>query len=106
MEGPAYTPYDEGPQAIWDEEIQKLLVDTLLPVLRKHDLPARTETLLWVLIGPDGQVADAVVQTSSGNEEYDRAAEAVAVRMRFRPALRAGHAVPVWVIRDISLVMQ
>lgn len=104
--GPAYTPYEEGPRLIWDEVAQRAVVETLAPVIESRDLPVSTRALLWVLVGADGVVAAAVVQTSSSIDAFDRAALALAEELRFAPARTDGNRVPAWVIREISLLMQ
>lgn len=104
--GPTYTPYDRGPRVLWGVESERSLTSHLLPVLREEGLPARTRALLWTLVGPRGRVQEAVVQTSSGDEAFDAAAREVALGLRFFPATAAGRAVPVWVVREISLLMQ
>lgn len=104
--GPIYTPYDRGPRIAWDEEVQRTLTETLVPVLERHRLPVRTRTLAWVLVGADGAVWDAVVQTSSGNAAFDEAALEVARALRFVPAVVDRRPAGAWVIREISLLMQ
>jgi len=75
-------------------------------VLRAESLPASTSMIVWVLVGGDGLVADVVLHTTSSNAAFDRAATDVARGLRFYPAMRGERAVPAWVIREISLVMQ
>ena len=104
--GPTYTPYERGPRLLWGVESERLLTSRLLPVLREEELPARTRALFWVLVGPEGRVAEAVLQTSSGNDAFDAAAGEVAAGLRFFPATVGGRAVPVWVVREVSLLMQ
>lgn len=104
--GPVYIPYDESPRLIWDTESQAMVARGLLPIVRGEGMPARTRTSFWLLVSADGVVADLVIQTSSGNADFDQAASAVARRLRFRPAIRGQRAVPTWVIRDVSLIMQ
>lgn len=104
--GPIYTPYETGPRLVWNVDSERLLTERLLPVLRERDLPARTHALYWVLVAADGSVADVVLQTSSEVAPFDEAAAEVARRLRFRPAVTNGRPHAVWVIRDISLLMQ
>jgi len=47
-----------------------------------------------VTVGRRGEVEDALVVRSSGDERLDRAAEAAIRRWRYRPAHRAGRPVP------------
>ncbi|MFQ5678062.1 MAG: energy transducer TonB [Gemmatimonadota bacterium] len=104
--GPIYTPYEVSPRLRWDEDTQRLLVETLAPVLEENELPVGTHALVWVLIGADGAVADAVIQTTSESEAFDEAALKVAKGLRFLPAGVGGQPVAVWVIREISLTME
>ena len=104
--GPAFIPYDEGPRARWDTETQATLTRTLLPVLRREGLGARTRTTFWVLISARGEVAEVVLQTTSGSEAFDEAAAGFARQLRFQPATRSGRPAVVWVLREFSIVMQ
>lgn len=104
--GPAFIPYDEGPRAIWDTETQATLTKTLLPVLRSEGLEARTRATFWVLVSAHGEVAELVLQTTSASEAFDDAAAEFARQLRYRPAVRSGRPVAVWVLRSFSLVMQ
>ena len=104
--GPAFIPYDEGPRARWDTETQATLTRTLLPVLRREGLGARTRTTFWVLISARGEVAEVVLQTTSGSEAFDEAAAGFARQLRFQPATRSGRPAAVWVLREFSIVMQ
>jgi len=104
--GPTYIPFDAGPETIWDTEAEAVLSKNLLPVLRDEELPAATKTTYWLLIGADGRVAGIVVQTGSGNASFDAAGAEVAKRLRFRPARRGRRPVAVWVLKEISLLMQ
>lgn len=104
--GPIYTPYEVGPRLVWSEAIQRFLVETLAPVVEGEGLPVSTHALVWVLIGANGAVADAVMQTTSEVEAFDVAALKVAEGLRFVPAGVGGQPVAVWVIREISLTME
>ncbi len=104
--GPAFIPFDQGPETIWNTDAQAMLTRTLLPVLRAEGLSARTSAIYWVLIREDGTAAEVVVQTSSGNEAFDLAGMEVIRRLDFLPAFRSNRPVPSWVVREISLLMQ
>lgn len=104
--GPIYTPYEVGPHLVWSAETQRLLVETLAPAVEEEGLPVSSHALVWVLIGADGAVADAVMQTTSEVEAFDEAALKVAKGLRFVPAGVGGQPVAVWVIREISLTME
>ncbi|HSN91954.1 MAG TPA: energy transducer TonB [Anaeromyxobacteraceae bacterium] len=51
---------------------------------------------LEILVSEDGEVREARVARGAGHG-FDEAARALALRMRFEPALRAGRPVPVWI---------
>jgi TonB family protein len=104
--GPAYIPFDQGPETLWNTDTQAMLTRTLLPVLREQGLTARTSAIYWILIREDGTVAEIVVQTSSGNEAFDLAGMEVIRKLNFLPAFRSDRPVPSWVVREISLLMQ
>lgn len=61
-------------------------------------------TVVELLVDTRGEVGDARVGVSSGNETVDQAALRVARIHRFGPARNRGRAVPVWVSRSISFV--
>ena len=104
--GPTYISYDEGPRLVWDTEAEALLATTLLPVIRAEELDANTAANLWLLVRADGRVDASVVQTSSDNSAFDAAAERAARSLIFAPALHNGRAVPLWILREISLLMR
>lgn len=104
--GPSYIPYDTGPETIWDTETQATLSKTLLPVLREESLPATTKAIFWVLISREGVPVETTVQTASGNEAFDVAAEDFLMGLTFIPAIRSNRPVASWVLREISILMQ
>ncbi|WP_420633140.1 energy transducer TonB [Candidatus Palauibacter sp.] len=104
--GPEYVSYDEGARLVWDTEAEALLATTLLPVIRAEGLDADVTTNLWLLVRSNGRVEATVVQTSSGNSTFDSVAGRAARALVFAPALRDGRAVPIWVLREVSLLMR
>lgn len=105
--GPTYTPYDLSPQLLPGGWLTNLLGDTLAPVVDRHDeLSVQDAALFWVLVDRDGEVRDAVLHTTSDADAFDQAAQVVAERLRFRPAVADGEAVPVWVLKRVSLLMR
>lgn len=104
--GPSFIPYDEGPGTIWNTDTQAALSLALLPVLREQALPARTHTTFWVLVTREGDVEELVIQTTSGNDAFDAAAQSFAERLTFIPAMRVNRPVPTWVLREISILMR
>lgn len=105
--GPTYVPYDVSPQLLPGNWLSELLADTLAPVVdRNEDLSVEEFALFWVLVDREGRVRDVVLHTSSRSEPFDRAARAVAERLRYRPALSDGRPLPVWILARISLLMR
>lgn len=104
--GPIFVPVDQGPEIVWDTDAEATLSTRLLPVLRAEDLPAATKVRLWLLVSAEGRVVDTVVHTTSGNGTFDETGAEVARLLRFRPAVRSDRSVPVWVLREISMLMQ
>lgn len=104
--GPTYVPYDRGPTLRPGEWLPGLLQSALAPVVEREDLPPETYAIYWVLVDREGTVTETVLQTSSNSEPFDRAARAVARRLRYRPAVAAGRRVPVWVLARVSLAMR
>lgn len=105
--GPTYTPYDLSPELLPGDWLSDLLSDTLAPVVDRHDeLSVQDFALYWVLVDREGDVRDAVLHTTSYSEAFDRAGRVVAERLRYRPAVADGEAVPVWVLVRVSLLMR
>jgi protein TonB len=70
------------------------------PISRRNAEQGRV--LLRVLVGPDGDARDVTIQTSSGFERLDRAAQETVRQWRFVPARLGANAVAAWVIVPIS----
>lgn len=105
--GPTYTDYAIGPELLPGEWLSDLLGATLAPVVDRNDgVSTDTHALYWVLVDREGEVRDAVLHTSSRSDAFDKAARAVAERLRYRPAVTDGRAVPVWVLARVSLLMR
>lgn len=105
--GPVYTPYDRGPALVTrDEQLDGLLKATLVPVIRRHELPPDEWARYWVLVDAEGEVRATTLQLPSGHSSFDSAARAVAENLQFAPARRNDQAVPVWILTRISLLMR
>ena len=104
--GPAYVAYEAGARLVWDTDAEAALATTLLPVIRSEGLDADIGATIWLLVRTDGRVETTVIQASSDNEAFDAAAGRAASALLFAPALRDGRPVPVWVLREISLLMR
>ena len=104
--GPTYISYDEGPRLVWDTEAEAQVATTLLPVIRAEELDANTAANYWLLVRSDGRVDAFFLHTSSGNFAFDSAAGRAALGLLFAPALRDGRPAPLWILREISLLMR
>ncbi|WP_420442060.1 TonB family protein [Candidatus Palauibacter sp.] len=103
--GPVYVAHDEAPRLVWDTDAEAALATTLLPVIRARGLDADIAASIWLLVRIDGRVEATAIQVSSGDPAFDAAAVRAARGMLFAPALRGGRVAPVWVLREISLLM-
>lgn len=105
--GPVYTPYRVGPTlATREERLDGLLKATLVPVIRRYELPPDEWARYWVLVDAEGRVRTTVLQLPSGHSSFDAAARAVAENLEFTPARRDDRPVPVWILTRISLLMR
>ena len=104
--GPVYVASEEPARLVWDTDAEATLATTLLPVIRAEGLDANIAASIWILVRADGRVEATAIQTSSGDQAFDAAAARAARALLFAPALRAGRAAPVWVLREISLLMR
>ena len=104
--GPAYVAVDEPPRLVWDTDAEAALATTLLPVIRAEGLDADIAASIWILVRTDGRVEATAIQVSSGDQAFDAAAVRAARGLLFSPALRDGRVTPVWVLREISLLMR
>ena len=104
--GPVFVAHDEAPRLVWDTDAEAALATTLLPVIRARGLDADIAASIWLLVRIDGRVEATAIQVSSGDQAFDAAAVRAARGMLFAPALRGGRVAPVWVLREISLLMR
>lgn len=104
--GPAYTPFDEAPVLRSGEWLPELLAEHLVPVINTRKLPANTRSLVWGLVAENGTVQAAVLQTTSGNAEFDVAAIEVATNLVYLPARSGETVVPVWILINVSMLLR
>ena len=104
--GPVYVAHDEVPRLVWDTEAEAALATTLLPVIRGEGLDPNIAASIWLLVRTDGRVEATAIRVSSGDGAFDAAAVRAARGLLFAPALRGGRAAPVWILREISLLMR
>jgi periplasmic protein TonB len=77
-------------------EVQRELQRAWPPLLR--DAGIGGVAMLWLFIDENGRALRMQVAASSGRAELDEAALGVATTMRFRPIVRDGAPVQVWVV--------
>jgi len=104
--GPAYTPFDVGPLLKSGDWLSGLLGRELVPAIEGRGLSADQGALVWGLIAEDGTVRSAVIQTTSGDAEFDEAALVVAGELMYEPARNEGSVVPVWILIEVSMLLR
>ena len=60
---------------------------------------------LRIMVSPDGKVEKVEVLTSSGLESMDKAAVKAAYKTRFRPGIKDGQKVPMWITYPIQFAL-
>lgn len=103
--GPSFTEYDVSPRLRRGRYLDDLLDRILVPVVTEKELDPDTRALFWVLVNREGRIEEAVLQTTSGSDQFDTTAAIVARRLRYRPARRDDAPVPVWVLVSVSILM-
>ncbi len=98
----------------WPSPNDSVVVD-VLPEMIFTDAPVYPEEAkkagitgdVWVkaLVDKDGAVRKVLVHKSSGNEQLDKAAAKAATGNKFKPAVKDGRPVPVWISYKISFVL-
>jgi protein TonB len=97
---PTFTPFTVAPTILNVEEVRKAMVDSYPKLLRSAGIGGTVRVFFF--INENGTVEDYRVQQSSGYEQLDDAALAVAGLYRFSPALNRDKKVPVWVLFPIE----
>ena len=98
--GPVFTPYTVKPDYTNADEIRRALEREYPPLLRDAGIGGTVH--IWFFIDERGEVQEATINESSGNEAMDQAALRVAPVFEFTPALNGDKAVPVWVSLPIT----
>lgn len=101
---PRVTPHDVPPRLLNRREVEETLLDLYPGSLEV--MAVGGAVTLWLYVDTAGQVVRTVVREPSEFEAFNRAAEAVARAMQFRPAEQAGEPVPVWVQQRIRFQIQ
>jgi protein TonB len=97
---PTFTPFTVAPTILNREEVAQAMVDNYPVMLRTAGIGGTVRVFFF--INENGTVEDYRVQLSSGHQQLDDAALAVAGLYRFSPALNRDKRVPVWVLFPIE----
>lgn len=97
--GIPFTPMEVAPRLLNTVEVRRALERHYPPVLRDAGIGGTVS--VWFHIDAAGRVVETRVHRSSGYDDLDRAALAVAGVMEFSPALNRDRRVPVWVSIDV-----
>ena len=92
---PRFTAHTVNPNLANREEVGRALLSEYPQMLR--DAGVGGTSLIWVLIGENGNVISSKISKGSGHEALDDAALRVAAKMKFTPAENQGAKVPVWI---------
>ncbi len=101
---PVFTPYTVRPELKNRREASRI-VERNYPKLLK-DAGIGGKVTVWVFIDTNGEVQNAVVNSSSGNSALDDAALKSAREFSFTPALNRDKRVPVWVSIPITFAVK
>jgi periplasmic protein TonB len=99
-EGPTFTPFTVAPAILNVDEVRRAMVNAYPPLLRGAGIGGTVRVFFF--INENGVVEDYRIQQSSGYQQLDDAALAVAGLYRFSPALNRDKKVPVWVLFPIE----
>ena len=97
---PTFTPFTVAPTILNVEEVRQAMVTNYPPTLRNAGIGGTVRVFFF--INENGSVEDYRIQQSSGFQQLDDAALAVAGLYRFSPALNRDRKVPVWVLFPIE----
>ena len=97
---PVYVDRDIEPRLQNREELLRLLRELYPRGLREARIGG--EVVLWVWVDEDGTPGRSQVQRSSGRQQFDDAAIAIASRMRFSPAMLLDKPVGVWIAIPVT----
>ena len=97
---PEYSESDVPPMLANGDEVFVLLQDLYPTTLKEEGIGGRV--VLWMHVDETGTVSESRIQTSSGHEVLDEAAQEVAAAMQFTPAENKGDPVSVWIAQPIE----
>ncbi len=97
---PAFIPYTVAPVLKNKDEVLTFLQRVYPASLRTAGVGGAV--VLWLYIDENGEVLRTVVAESSGFEQLDEAAQQVASRMRWKPAMNRDKKTAVWLSQAID----
>ncbi len=97
---PVFTPFTVAPSVLNRDEVTRAMAASYPPILRGAGIGGTVR--VYFFIDEEGRVQDRRVHVSSGHNQLDEAALAVAELYRFSPALNRDKKVPVWVLLPIE----
>ncbi len=97
---PQFTPFTVAPKILNRNEVAQAMVEAYPKLLRSAGIGGTVRVFFF--IDQEGKVQDYRIQESSGYDQLDEAALAVASLYRFSPALNRDKKVPVWVLFPIE----
>lgn len=97
---PTFTPYTVAPQLLNRDAVMRVMLEEYPPLLKRSGIGGIVR--VYFFINKEGEVEDSRVYQSSGFDELDEAALAVADVYRFSPAMNRDKLVPVWVLLPIE----
>jgi len=97
---PTFTPFTVGPTLLNRDEVARSMVDSYPEDLRRSGIGGIVRVFFFV--NQEGEVQDYRIHQTSGFDQLDDAALAVANVYRFSPALNRDKVVPVWVSLPIE----
>lgn len=107
---PAILPIPEdipAPDTFVPLEVQPEMIHEVAPEYPRLNRTAGLSGSVWVkaLVDREGNVKDARVARSSGNQAFDDAAVAAAFKNKFRPGIQNGTPVYCWVTYQVKFVL-
>jgi len=97
---PSFIPYTVAPALRNKEEVLSYLTRAYPSILKRAGIGGAV--VLWLYIDEQGQVQRSVVAESSGNDQLDRAAQEVAAKMQWNPAMNRDKRTAVWLSQAID----
>ncbi len=96
---PSFIPYTVAPKLQNATEVLAVLERVYPARLREARIGGRVT--LWLYVDAHGKVQRTVLGESSGSEALDEAAQEVAAKMLFSPAMNRDHKTDVWITQAV-----